>query len=202
MILKKYQRHREFFDSKAKGWCNQDLSNKKIENIIGKIPFSKNDVILDIGCGTGSISPIIRKSTSGSSVIIGIDVSLEMLNQGKCNGKNEKYTVIQGLGEELPIKSKSADFILNYCIFPHLIFKELAINEYYRVLKNRGGLFIIHPQGRETTNAVHLSAGEPVSKDVLPQIEEIQEMMQSIRFWLKTAIDRSDLFFIEAYKKD
>ncbi len=198
MILREYERQREFFNSRAWEWNFSDQDRKSAEDIINEISFSPSDVILDIGCGTGNLLSIL-KNRAPESTIIGLDFAFKMLQKYKYKN-NGKSTIILGLGEELPIESESVDIVLNYCFFPHLRFKNIAIREYYRVLKKGGRYFIIHPQGRKAINAIHHSVGEPVCDDILEPIDEICNMLKNQYFVLKRSIDRDDVFMIEAQK--
>jgi len=198
VILKEYKRQRKFFNSRACEWSFSDQDRKIAEDIMNKILFPPSDVILDVGCGTGNLLSIL-KNRAPESTIIGLDFAFKMLQKYKYKN-NGKSTIVLGLGEELPIKSESVNILLNYCFFPHLRFKSIAIREYYRVLRKEGKYFIIHPQGRKAINTIHSSLGEPVCDDILEPIDEICNMLKSQYFVIKRSIDRDDVFMIEAQK--
>lgn len=197
-ILQKYVKQREFINSRAREWSFSDEDRESAEDIISKISFFPSDVILDVGCGTGNLLSIL-KSRAPESTIIGLDFAFRMLQRYKYKN-NGKSNIVLGLGEELPIKNESVNVIMNYCFFPHLRFKNIAIREFYRVLRKGGRYFIIHPQGRKVINAVHHSVGEPVCDDILEPIDEICNMLKDQSFILKKSIDRNDIFMIEAQK--
>lgn len=198
MILREYERQRDFFDSRALEWSFSDEDRESAEDIISKISFFPSDVILDVGCGTGNLLSIL-KSRAPESTIIGLDFAFRMLQQYKYKN-NGKSNIVLGLGEELPIKNESVNVIMNYCFFPHLRFKNIAIREYYRVLRKGGRYFIIHPQGRKAINAIHHSVGEPVCDDILEPIDEICNMLKSQYFVLNRSIDCDNIYMLEARK--
>ncbi len=198
MILREYERQRKFFNSRAREWNFFDQDRKSAEDIINEISFSPSDVILDVGCGTGNLLSIL-KNRAPESTIVGLDFAFKMLQ--RCEYKNNgKSAIVLGLGEELPIKSESVNVVLNYCFFPHLRFKNIAIREYYRVLRKGGRYFIIHPQGRKAINAIHYSVGEPVCDDILEPIDEICSILKNQYFVLKRSIDCDDIYMLEAQK--
>ena len=200
MILQSYRKHREFFDSRASSWFLSQKEKDRCEEILEGIKLENKHTILDIGCGTGSLFKILRKLTSNDSIIIGMDLSYKMLHTRMHENRDQCTGILQSLGEEIPLKDQTIDVLLNYCAFPHFIYKKHALGEFYRVLKSTGRLYIIHPQSIEKTNDIHLSVGEPVSDDMLPSIDGIEKILANAHFDVRNAIKKDDLFFIEAFK--
>ena len=97
---------------------------KKI-NLVKKIlKINKNDLLLDIGCGTGiSTKPFIKKCKT-----IGIDTSFEML-------KNVKNKCICGEAEYLPFKPNLFDIIISITTFQNFYDINKAIDEILMVSK-------------------------------------------------------------------
>jgi demethylmenaquinone methyltransferase/2-methoxy-6-polyprenyl-1,4-benzoquinol methylase len=194
-MIQKYKEHRNFFDLKALEYNLSDIDKIKTEEIIKSVDFSRDHIVLDIGCGKGALFPILKKFNPNLK-IIGIDLSFKML----INNRHKDFPTSQGISEYLPIKSNSTDAIINFCVFPHIIHKETALQEFHRVLKLNGRYYIIHPNGREQINNLHKGIGNPVNNDFLLTIKEIEELLSANRFVLKTKVDNNDKFFLEAIK--
>lgn len=93
------------------------------------IKFSKNDVVLDVGCGTGIITFEIAKLVK---FIIGIDISNEMLGLAK-KAKNVIY--LKADATKLPFADKSFDKVVSFTVLQDIKNKEAALKEMKRVCK-------------------------------------------------------------------
>lgn len=194
-----YRQHRDFFDSASANWKIKEEDLHRAVNIFSQIEFHPGEKILDVGCGTGSLFPVI-KQFAPVSTLIGCDMSWKMLARSQDCADNERIPIIQCLGEILPFKDESIDVVLNYCIFPHLKFRMTAFREFHRVLKENGRYFIIHPQGREAINRTHSHLAQPVCFDFLPSVEEAVWQLLHAAFSVNRIVDRDDLFLIEVTK--
>lgn len=100
----------------------------------------KNEVILDIGCGTGRFSiPLAKKCRR----IVGIDFSGEMIETAKRNAKNTKnieFRKVDASGK-FPFPDNSFDKALCTLVVPHIGNLPKFLYEIRRVLK-KGGIFV------------------------------------------------------------
>ncbi|HRD18396.1 MAG TPA: class I SAM-dependent methyltransferase [Candidatus Marinimicrobia bacterium] len=186
----------KYFDAQATSWHLSGLDRIQAENILSSVQLPESGVVLDAGCGTGNLFPILRKIVP-LATIIACDISRKMLIESRQRFSNNVPLWV-GYCEELPLKDASVDLILNYCIFPHIKNSHKALFEYRRVLKSGGHLLIIHPQGRQTINSKHRQIGFPISDDLLPPSAEIVERLESMSFRIREVVDREDLYLIEA----
>ena len=199
MQLSIYRNHQAFFDLKSSEWKFSDDECQQALRIFQGIHFSPKSTILDVGCGTGCLFPILEE-ISPLSTIIGCDFSFGMLKNSRQTKGNSRIPIVQCFGEMLPLKSGSFDILLNYCVFPHLKYKETAVREFNRVLKKGGSYYIIHPQGRNQINSIHHSIGDPVNNDLIPPTEEIIDLLKRNLYSIRQVNDCDDLFLIEATK--
>ncbi len=198
-MLDNYLKLQKFFDDKAETWRLSDCSEGQIGRILREVCFQPRDTILDLGCGTGRILPYIVQTAPQPSNIVGIDLSLNMLKSVAWE-KRAFCHLAQGLAEELPLRDRSVEVIMNYCIFPHFMDKAAVLREYYRVLKSDGRLYIVHPEGIRGTNRIHRKAGGPVCRHLLPSGDKLGLLLSEAGFSIAKMIDLDDLFFIEARK--
>lgn len=199
MLLPVYQKQRNFFNKQAQNWHFPDGDRQKITKILKSLALPENGIILDAGCGTGNLFPILRMVVPDVTVVA-CDMAMQMLTE--CRRCTPALLVPLWLGfcEQLPIKNESVDIILNYCIFPHIRNKPAALSEYWRVLKPGGQYLIIHPHGRSSTNQKHLQIGKPIANDFLPPAVSVVNLLQEHEFLIRQIIDCDDLFLIEAGK--
>jgi len=196
ILTQAYRPHRDYFDYASANWKTKEEDVLRAVDIFSRIEFHPGQKILDVGCGTGSLFPVI-KQFAPKSTLIGCDMSFKMLARSKDYDDNNRIPIVQCLGEILPFKDKSIDVVLNYCIFPHLKFRMTAFHEFHRVLKENGRYFIIQPHGREAVNRTHSRLAQPVCFDFLPTIEETAWQLIHAAFSVSQIVDRGDLFLIE-----
>lgn len=102
---------------------------------IKMLDIKPHDNVIDLCCGTGDLSGIIKK-TSPHACITGIDFSEKMLSVAK-----EKYTDIcfmQGDVTNLPYADNSFDFAVMGFGLRNILNAEKAVEEVYRILKPNG----------------------------------------------------------------
>lgn len=110
---------------------------KRLQALIAE--FGKqNSTILDIGCGTGSYLNELKSIKPMNKV--GIDLSLDMLNQGR-SIKEESLLVQADFNASFPFGDKSFDLIIAVDCLHFSKNLSLILNEVRRVLK-RNGIFI------------------------------------------------------------
>lgn len=134
---------KKYFENVANDWdtMRESFFPESIrEKAFGLIEISDNDVIADIGCGTGFITEgLIDKQVK----IIAVDQSDEMLKVMKSKFRNaNNISYVQGSANDLPIKSGSVDFAFANMYLHHVDIPAKAIKEAFRILVD-GGTFII-----------------------------------------------------------
>lgn len=105
--------------------------------------IGKNSKILDLGCGDGVLSYLIKIKKGGK--ISGIDPSLEAIKIAqnkfsKLSIKNCSFKI--GSGYNLPFKNNSFDYAVLADVIEHLQKPKKALKEAYRVLKPNGKIVI------------------------------------------------------------
>jgi ubiquinone/menaquinone biosynthesis C-methylase UbiE len=116
-----------------------------VNDICSKIPLHKNDIILDVGCGSGLLTiPFAQKC----KYVYGLDAGKKVLKKAKENCKVMKISNIafcMGLATELPFKDKLFDKVVMYAVIHYLENThqiEWCIRELIRVCKKEGHILI------------------------------------------------------------
>ena len=106
----------------------------------------KKKIVLDYGCGIGSITEKIAKFNPQK--LFGIDISEVSINKAKEKAKNLNLQIEYSVDncEKLNFKDSTFDLVFGSGILHHLdIIK--AINEINRVLKSGGEMVFLEPLG-------------------------------------------------------
>ena len=112
---------------------------RRIKAIFELTDVSREDRVLEIGCGAGNI---LEKAPKGK--LFGIDISLFILNKAK-QKLNERARLFQADAQNLPFKDQAFTQILCSEVLEHLLDPLAALNEAARILGNQGVAIISVP---------------------------------------------------------
>jgi ubiquinone/menaquinone biosynthesis C-methylase UbiE len=135
------------------------------------------DRVLDLGCGTGSLSIAAARVVGPTGAVTGIDPSLEMVARArsKAHRAHVDATFVATAGEALPFPGAAFDVVLISLVLHQLPSDALhgAMFQVRRVLKPGGRLFVVDlgtPEpGKRTvhSHAAHASARTPFTLEGL-----------------------------------
>lgn len=102
----------EWYDKLAVGYdelyaAEQSLKYDAVLSAVGQRRF---EIILDVGCGTGLL---LNRLQAISNLVVGIDVSREMLFRAKALSGNGGVSLIRADLSSLPIREHAADCVLS-----------------------------------------------------------------------------------------
>ena len=108
-----------------------------------KIGF--RDVVLDVGCGVGSLSMKLREFC-GPQLVVGLDISRAMLRLAKKNfdklGFRGNLDLVQGDAHAMPLRDKCFKMVLSTGTLHHIRRPDEVFRECGRVLKEGGEAWI------------------------------------------------------------
>lgn len=117
------------------------------EKTFAVMDITPHNHILDIGCGTGSLTILISQHLSENGSVVGIDAAPRMIKiaREKSARAESRATFATGVAEKLDFKNGSFDIVVNSMFTPHINceLKQLAFAEMFRVLKPGGRLFTV-----------------------------------------------------------
>lgn len=117
----------------------------QIEDIINKMNLKGDEMIGDVGCGTGIFSVLISKYLHNGKVV-GIDISNDGLDYLRDKVKNSNITNIDiVLADEnyTHIEKNFFDIIFTCVVLHEIEDKESFLNAYRNSLKQNGKIFIV-----------------------------------------------------------
>jgi len=106
------------------------------KNLLKLIHPKKGDLVLDVGCGTGRFSLLLKKR---GCKVVGLDFSEEMLKFSKDRGLKN---VVQGDALHLPFTQNTFRMVISLFVLEFLKNPELALKEMIRVTC-KGGKVVI-----------------------------------------------------------
>lgn len=125
-----------------------ELQREIGSELINRLPHKPVDRVLDLGCGTGYFTPLLRDKYP-DAVLINLDLAEGMLSYARNNRYDANAHWLCADAESLPIEDNSVDLIfsslaIQWCENTKQLFAELL-----RVLRP-GGQFVVATLGPET----------------------------------------------------
>ena len=96
-------------------------------------------VVIDVGCGTGIVSRLVRDHAPGSAVV-GVDLTHESLR--RAHEAERRARLLQGDNLALPVRSGAADLVISRGVIMTTGEPRAALAELVRVLRAEGRLFV------------------------------------------------------------
>ncbi|OGI12219.1 hypothetical protein A3K64_02710 [Candidatus Micrarchaeota archaeon RBG_16_36_9] len=134
-VSRTYNKIAFLFDKKRK---EELIYNDYIEmpSTLSLLQNIREKKILDLGCGVGTLSKILKKR---GAIVKGIDISPKMIEFAKQNVKDVEFKV--GSVYKLPYKSETFDIVVASLVVHYFSNLNKAFKEIRRVLK-KDGIFI------------------------------------------------------------
>jgi ubiquinone/menaquinone biosynthesis C-methylase UbiE len=105
------------------------------------------DCVLEVGCGTGTLTLAAKRQAGPSGKVFGIDIIPGMieLSQQKAAQANEEVTFQSGSMDDIPFPANQFDVVMCSFMIFHMseMTRRKGIAETYRVLKPQGRLLVL-----------------------------------------------------------
>jgi len=117
------------------------------EETVDLAQVKAGDCILEIGCGTGTLTQAAKQKAGAAGKVFGIDIIPGMIeaSQRKAAQANEDITIQSGSIDDIPFLANQFDVVMcSFMIFhmPETV-RRKGITEIYRVLKPQGRLLVL-----------------------------------------------------------
>jgi ubiquinone/menaquinone biosynthesis C-methylase UbiE len=130
----------------------------KYEYTLNQILTFNPKTVLDLGCGDGYLTHLIKKNIPNT---LGVDFSEKALTLGKT--KSRKLNLVCADAKKLPLKSSCMDLVCCIDILEHNQLNDITfvIREVHRVLRSDGILIISVPTHKTPLSKKHYSHFNP-----------------------------------------
>src|ERR1700722_3195050 len=104
------------------------------------LPETRPLVWLDLGSGTGRMTPSLAGAFGGPAY--GVEISDKMRGQALAYAGHPAVTYAAGSAEHIPLPDAGWDAALLFFVWHHVVGRERAARELFRVVKPGGTLFV------------------------------------------------------------
>ncbi|MDZ7261925.1 MAG: class I SAM-dependent methyltransferase [candidate division KSB1 bacterium] len=191
---------RQYFNRVAQEWANKPLEDDRLIDLITSLNLTEGQVILDIGCGAGRLSRAVLKAVNHNGLVVGLDIAEKMVKTAHQKNLAPNLFYLCGEVEHLPLPPNFCHQVFCLAAFPHFENQYQALQEIHQVLKPQGYLTIFHLLSRQEVNSRHQEIGGPLVSHILPDLEEIQNLLQKAGFGVLETVDRPGLYWVRARK--
>jgi SAM-dependent methyltransferase len=121
-------------------------------------PMMAEREVLDLGCGAGYGSEILRMA--GASGVIAIDIATEAVDHAQRSYSDPGTRYVVGDGRRLPLPDGCVDRVVAFEVLEHVEDWEALVQEVHRVLRENG-IFILSTPNRLTYNETRPDGANP-----------------------------------------
>jgi ubiquinone/menaquinone biosynthesis C-methylase UbiE/DNA-binding transcriptional ArsR family regulator len=142
---RRLQRSRSYFEAVAGDWehIRKSYFDDRVTSIAIEKLLPRNLVIVDVGCGTGSLTFELARFAEKA---IGVDLSTEMLRRARELAKEKRARNVEfrmGDALKLPLKSQQVDAAFCVMVLHFLPEPQRAIQELCRVTRAGGRVILV-----------------------------------------------------------
>ncbi|MDI6709863.1 MAG: methyltransferase domain-containing protein [Bacillota bacterium] len=188
---------RDYFNGLAARWDERITPQTitRLEEIVAAHRPPPGARVLDVGCGTGVLTPLLLAAVGEEGEVVGVDFAPAMLTVARAKGFDPRATFVEADVADLPFPDGHFDAVFCYSALPHFPDIPAALSEMRRVLVPGGNLTICHTESREAINRLHREVvGRPVRDHLLPTAAELEATLSAGGFRDVTVFDGNDRF--------
>lgn len=135
-----------------------------LKSVINKLKTDKNDIILDLGCGTGNFEVMMEEKGLPYRKIIAVDFSEAMLKRARKKVTSKKvYFKKYDINKGIPLEDESVDKVIMIHTLYALKKPTYILKEINRVTKKGGILIIANPFDEEGGKKIKEAAFSDIS---------------------------------------
>jgi ubiquinone/menaquinone biosynthesis C-methylase UbiE len=202
--------HRQYFDRVAATWDARlpEEALVRLRQSVSSLDIIPGARVLDVGCGTGVLLPLLYEKVRCTGRIIALDMSREMIRRARSKGP--LALCVQADAQHLPFADGLFDWVICNAVFPHFPDKRRALAELRRVLRDAepargrigGHLVILHTANRRRINEIHRSIGGVLSHDAIPKEGEMRLLLSETGLGQVQMQDEPDRYLVLARRID
>ena len=133
--IRHYNHLAPFYDAQY-----SEEQNAQIETALNNTKLSQNDIILDMGCGTGLLFQHVAKS---AKLVVGIDASSKILQEAKKRAKRLPNTaILRADADYTPFQNQTFHYVFAVTLLQNMPNPLKTLQEIKRVSKSQSTIIV------------------------------------------------------------
>jgi SAM-dependent methyltransferase len=195
-----HTRVREFFGTRAAAWDSRfPDDDPAYAAAVDEMGLRTGDAVLDAGCGTGRALEPLRSAVGPTGVVIGVDLTPEMLEAAGRAGRGGSGRLLLADVAALPLRTGVLDAVFGAGLIAHLPEPEENLRELARAVRPGGRLALFHPVGRAALAARH---GRRITPDDLRAEPNLRPLLTRSGWTMTSYVDEDDRFLALAVRQE
>ncbi|MCH5677878.1 class I SAM-dependent methyltransferase [Streptomyces gilvus] len=190
----------EFFGTRAADWDSRFPDDgPAYAAAVAELGLRVGDRVLDAGCGTGRALTPLRAAVGASGVVVGADLTPEMLQAAVRAGRDRDGRLLLADVAALPLRPASLDAVFAAGLIAHLPQPGANLRELWRVTRPCGTLALFHPIGRA---ALAARQGRQITPDDLRAEPNLRPLLAASGWRMTSYVDEDSRFLALAVRVD
>lgn len=163
---------------------------ERLDIIVATAVIERNNVVLDVGSGTGILIPFIQSYKPGE--IYACDLSQTMLDH--LQNQYPAVKIFTGDVRDMPLPDGTIDVVFVNACYPNIADKKGSISNIVRIMKKGGRMVISHPMGKSFINT--LRKRSPFPLDDFPDKFDAKRQFRTFGLTVETFVDEPELYIL------
>jgi SAM-dependent methyltransferase len=190
---------RAFFGPRAADWDERFPDDEpRYERAVADLAPPPGGVVVDVACGTGRALPALRAAVGGGGVVVGLDLTPEMVAEAARRGRGSVATLVLGDALRLPLATASHDAVFAAGLLPHLPEPVAGLAELARVCRPGARLALFHPIGRAALASRH---GHEIAEDDIRNEPLVRRALDASGWSCQSLEDSADRYLVIARRR-
>jgi len=170
----------------------------RLERFVARCMAGSARRVLDIGCGTGILLPLLQAASAPPREVVEMDLAEAMLRQNRTKPAAASAQHVCAAAQRPPFRRAAFDRVICFNTLPHLAPLEESLRQMLSCLCPGGLLCIGHLMASAELNQLHSTIGGAVAGDRLPAARDLAVLLAELGAEVVSEEEGPGWYFVQA----